>query len=74
MKQEYNGKHLNIYKYALAVFLISILWAFIGGIIIALNKSEFLKIGSLIGFGGFIISYFLFDHILRKQNWIWFYR
>ena len=67
-------KNINIIKYTMAHVLIAFLWAFIGGVFIALNNRTDNAIvdGAIVFFVGSIASVFVLGRMIKKGKIIWF--
>lgn len=68
-------RDINMVKYITGIFAIWFFWAFIGGIIISNynnSNSETISVGAVVFLVGGVISYFIFNWIVKKGKFSWF--
>ena len=63
--------NINLKKYFVIVFLISVCWSFIGGIIIAHYGTKGYLLGVKVFFLGGLFTFFLFSYIVKKGKFVW---
>lgn len=71
MEKQNPNKKINYIKYSLIVLLMSGLWSFLGGLVIALHWPEGHMIGSNVFFWGLLCSYFVFNYLVKKERIPW---